>query len=543
MEPPPAEPSSPFGPSLLLQGIRIPTLGSFDVVSARIQVGKRSVTIRKPAFRVAPNLGLVHNLTDNQDLRGDKELEPLNYSKVATDAHVSRRQAKRCILGTTSLLSRCLGKGHNVALLLRDVGVLLMEERVVRMRFYPTFLQGIIGKSIHRGDAAKSLPLLGMVVSPVVPIASLTFTGNAIVFPGFELEFGAKPPPRTLLKSLSPPHPLGCIPREDKKKALPPNRQDTDTVASSSFPSPPQREAHRGMEKSGRSSTSILGHYGKRTGAPLMSVSFPVPGMFRDLPLLPSWSSIHTKHKRPWDKKGKDQKMEDQKVKDQKMKDQEVKDQKVEDQKVEDQKMKDQEVKDQKMKDQKMKDQKVKDQKMKDQKVKDQKMKDQEVKDQKMKDQEVKKKKDKCQLKQLPPIPKVSSGQALPSPRVKAQVSKWRAAPAAEPPRSSRPAGLGHKEAPSQRHLGSRSALEPRSPEAGNTGIYKVFIQQDAGPAAAQMLGSRPELFWSVLKEPQKAVLAGYSFRPPLLVPPSHRGSASTPWQPLRSSSVETSME
>lgn len=74
MEPPPALPSehsSPFSPSLLLQGIRIPTLGSFDVVSTCIQVGNRTVTVRKPVFRVAWNLGLVHNLMDNQDLRGE----------------------------------------------------------------------------------------------------------------------------------------------------------------------------------------------------------------------------------------------------------------------------------------------------------------------------------------------------------------------------------------------------------------------------------------------------------------------------------------
>ncbi|KAM4637283.1 coiled-coil domain-containing protein 81-like isoform 1-T3 [Amazona ochrocephala] len=239
MEPPPAEHPSPFGPSLPLQGIRIHTLGSFDVVSARIQVGNSTVPIWKPVFRVARNLGLVHNLLEGQDLRGDKELKPLSYSKVATDARVSRCQAKRCILGTTSLLSRCLGNGHNVALVLRDVGVLLMEEGVVRMRFYPTFLHGIVGKRIPRGDAAESLRLLGLVVSPMVPIASLTSTGNVIVFPEFEQGVGSKRPPRTPLRSLSPPHPLGCIPSVDKKEEFPPHRRDMEGKAAPS--SCPQR--------------------------------------------------------------------------------------------------------------------------------------------------------------------------------------------------------------------------------------------------------------------------------------------------------------
>ncbi|KFQ43639.1 Coiled-coil domain-containing protein 81, partial [Nestor notabilis] len=136
---------------------------------------------------------------------GDKELKPLNYSKVATDAHVSRLKVKRCILGTTSLLSWCLGKGQNVALVLRDVGVLLIEAQLVQMRFYSAFLRRVAGKRSHKGAAAKVLQLLSMVVPPAVPIASLTFTGNVIIFPEFQLEFVSKTPPRNLLKSLSPP--------------------------------------------------------------------------------------------------------------------------------------------------------------------------------------------------------------------------------------------------------------------------------------------------------------------------------------------------
>ncbi|NXU30032.1 CCD81 protein, partial [Thalassarche chlororhynchos] len=96
----------------LLQGVRIPTLGSFDVVPTQTQVGDETVTIKRPVFRLARNLGGVHNLMDNKDnLPGNKVLEPLKYAKVAVDASVSRRKVEGCILGTTSLLSHCLGKG------------------------------------------------------------------------------------------------------------------------------------------------------------------------------------------------------------------------------------------------------------------------------------------------------------------------------------------------------------------------------------------------------------------------------------------------
>ncbi|NWR61638.1 CCD81 protein, partial [Bucorvus abyssinicus] len=108
---------------LLLQGIRIPTLGSFDVVPTRIWVGDEVMTIPCPVFRLARNITEVLGLVDDKDyLPGHKELEPLKYFKVAAAVSMSRRKVEGCIEGTTSLLSHCLAKGKNVALVLRDVG-------------------------------------------------------------------------------------------------------------------------------------------------------------------------------------------------------------------------------------------------------------------------------------------------------------------------------------------------------------------------------------------------------------------------------------
>ncbi|NWX06732.1 CCD81 protein, partial [Caloenas nicobarica] len=132
---------------------------------------------------------------------GNKELEPLKYAQVAVVASVSRRKVEGCILGITSLLSHCLGKGENVALVLRDVGVLLIEGRKVHMRFYLNFLKRITGKRMQEEAAFKVHRLLKMVVSRKVPIASLTFSGRVIVFPEFELELVPKPPSRDPLKA------------------------------------------------------------------------------------------------------------------------------------------------------------------------------------------------------------------------------------------------------------------------------------------------------------------------------------------------------
>ncbi|KAK4806344.1 hypothetical protein QYF61_017213 [Mycteria americana] len=68
---------------------------------------------------------------------------------------------------------------------------------------------------------------------------------------------------------------------------------------------------------------------------------------------------------------------------------------------------------------------------------------------------------------------------------------------------------------------------------------YKVFIPQPPRPETAQLQKSRPEMFWSVLKEPQKTILAGYSFEPSLLVPPMHEKSRSTQVHPLKTRSMD----
>ncbi|NXK26072.1 CCD81 protein, partial [Arenaria interpres] len=127
---------------------------------------------------------------------GNKELEPLKYAKVATVASVSRQKVEGCIRGITSLLSHCLGKGENVALVLRDVGVLVIEGMRVKMRFYYDFLERMSGKRNLEKAAFKVPQLLKMVVSRATPIASLTFCGRVIIFPEFELEFVPKPIPR-----------------------------------------------------------------------------------------------------------------------------------------------------------------------------------------------------------------------------------------------------------------------------------------------------------------------------------------------------------
>ncbi|KAM9514267.1 coiled-coil domain-containing protein 81-like [Guaruba guarouba] len=205
-------------PSTLLlqsQGVRIPSLGTLDVVHEEIQVGDELVTIHRPTFSLARNLALVHNLMGNKLYApGNKELEPLKYSKVASSIPTSRQKVERCIQGTMSQLSYCLGKGETVALLLKDIGVLLIEGKRVEVRFYSHFLEELVGKRSLEKARAKVPHLLDMGMSPSAPVASLSTIGRIIVFPAFEMTLGSKQPPKVLLQCLGP------TPGEDEERAM-----------------------------------------------------------------------------------------------------------------------------------------------------------------------------------------------------------------------------------------------------------------------------------------------------------------------------------
>lgn len=56
---------------------------------------------------------------------------------------MSWKKVESCIRSTTSLISHSLGRGENIALVLRDVGVLLIEGTRVQIKFYYDFLESL----------------------------------------------------------------------------------------------------------------------------------------------------------------------------------------------------------------------------------------------------------------------------------------------------------------------------------------------------------------------------------------------------------------
>ncbi|OXB66073.1 hypothetical protein ASZ78_010978 [Callipepla squamata] len=201
---------------LLRKGVRIPTLGSFEVVPTK--AGDGALVLQRPVFRLARNLVRAHNLAANAEYQpGHKECELIQYAVVAGAASVSWQKAESCVRDTVSLMSHCLQKGENTALVLKDVGVLLIEGTRVQMKFYYNFLERLSGKKNLEEAFFKIPRLMDMTVSQVAAVASLTFSGRVIIFPELVMEAMPKPPPRKPIRvwgKESLP-----LPRKDKKDA------------------------------------------------------------------------------------------------------------------------------------------------------------------------------------------------------------------------------------------------------------------------------------------------------------------------------------
>lgn len=74
-----------------------------------------------------------------------RHCEQLPYAQIASDNAVSESTVQLCIQRTMRLFGVCLENRKNVALIWRDVGMLIIQGKDVKMRFYRDFLKRLNG--------------------------------------------------------------------------------------------------------------------------------------------------------------------------------------------------------------------------------------------------------------------------------------------------------------------------------------------------------------------------------------------------------------
>ncbi|XP_040550973.1 uncharacterized protein LOC107049409 isoform X2 [Gallus gallus] len=206
---------------LVQKGVWIATFGTFDTINKDIRSEDGTVTLQWPVFHLSANLIATHHLKPRREsLPAHRKVEPLKYSKVAATASVTWQRAKMCIQSTVSLISGCLKNGENVAVVLKDIGVLHIDGLTFQMKFYRDFLEKLSGKEKFRRALLKAPWLLDMVASRAAPVASLALSGCLVVFPDLLPAICAVPEAQKQLLTCQLQGQAGTKGQEDRGRAL-----------------------------------------------------------------------------------------------------------------------------------------------------------------------------------------------------------------------------------------------------------------------------------------------------------------------------------
>ncbi|KAM9220951.1 coiled-coil domain-containing protein 81 isoform 1-T1 [Dugong dugon] len=139
----------------LHKGVQIPGLGIFTFTRQKLEVGNNKfILIQRPVFIVAEKLVQLHGLKQNKvHIPGDIPIIPLNFVMISLEGPFNRDIVEGCVKETLLFLSRSISTKQNVEFTFKGIGVLVIRNSKVKMKFYKDFLCAMDGK----GTLVKAL--------------------------------------------------------------------------------------------------------------------------------------------------------------------------------------------------------------------------------------------------------------------------------------------------------------------------------------------------------------------------------------------------
>ncbi|XP_045413133.1 coiled-coil domain-containing protein 81 [Lemur catta] len=184
----------------LHKGVHIPGFGTFTFTRQKIDVGNKFILIQRPVFIMTEKLVQIHGLKQNKVYTpGDIPVVPLNFVMISLESPFNRDVVEGCVKETLLFLSRSISTKQNVEFMFKGIGVLMIKDGKVKMRFYKDFLCAMDGS----GALAKALANRPGTVDSVLSCgeASGKRPGSVLAFPRIELkEMENKPPMETIVE-------------------------------------------------------------------------------------------------------------------------------------------------------------------------------------------------------------------------------------------------------------------------------------------------------------------------------------------------------
>ncbi|XP_036180633.1 coiled-coil domain-containing protein 81 [Myotis myotis] len=184
----------------LHKGVQIPGLGTFTFMRQKFDVGNKFILFERPVFIMAKKLVQLHGLKQNKVYTpGDIPVIPLNFVMISLEGSFNRDTVEGCVKETLLFLSRSISIKQNVEFTFKGIGVLMIKDGRVKMRFLKEFLCKMDGS----GTLAKALANRPGTVDSVLSSRESfrKLPNNVLAFPRIELkEMENKPPMETIVE-------------------------------------------------------------------------------------------------------------------------------------------------------------------------------------------------------------------------------------------------------------------------------------------------------------------------------------------------------
>ncbi|XP_067424751.1 coiled-coil domain-containing protein 81 isoform X2 [Emydura macquarii macquarii] len=172
------------------KGVQIPGLGTFSFLRQKLDVGNNKfILLQRPVFLLSEKLAQIHGLKLAKiHTLGDIPIVQLNFIMLSLEGPFNREIVEGCVKETLLFFSRSIATKQNVEFTFKGIGVLVIRDNKVKMKFYKDFLQAMDGS----GNLVKALsnrPGTGdSVISGRETAMSQPRACSVVMFPRIELK-------------------------------------------------------------------------------------------------------------------------------------------------------------------------------------------------------------------------------------------------------------------------------------------------------------------------------------------------------------------
>ncbi|XP_058041612.1 coiled-coil domain-containing protein 81 [Ahaetulla prasina] len=131
----------------LKKGVQIPGLGTFSFLREKLHIGtNKCILLQRPVFLLSEKLAQIHGLKFNKiRIPGDIPIVQLNFIVLSLDSPFNREMVEGCIRETLLSFSRSIATKQTVEFTFKGIGVLIVRDNKVKMKFYKDFLHTMDG--------------------------------------------------------------------------------------------------------------------------------------------------------------------------------------------------------------------------------------------------------------------------------------------------------------------------------------------------------------------------------------------------------------